>query len=276
MDSFILEQQAYERIDQVCSEAEKAFFPKYYGTLGNPMESERAIILEPLRSSLRSRCICSSPAPSYLMADLQLLRDDLDAFESEGREGRSARYLPPFERKWCESLFIDRLKRLTALHSIGVTHGDIKEDHFRLSDDDFHDTVLFDFSHSCTFTPQRPYMVQTTVIYSRYAYRLLTFRSLQKLVQMERDHVRGLARTRYAFSIQEPQSLSFLSFYRLSILNVSRVQKNSIHDYFSNRSSIEDVDFLLLPIRPSPHHLELIAMRVFQIPEGMHVYTTCC
>lgn len=200
MDSFVLEQQAYERIDRLCSEAEKAFFPKYYGALPNFNESENIVVLEQLRPSLRSRCIFSNSVPSYLAADLQLLRDDLDAFEREEREDESLRCLAPLERKWYESLLIDRLRRLSALHSIGVTPGDIKEDHFRLSNNDFHDIPLFDFSHSYTFTPQRPSMVQTCPIYSRFAHRRSAFRSMQKLVHMERSRVRGLILTRYAFA----------------------------------------------------------------------------
>lgn len=198
MDPFVLEQRAYERISQQCSEAEKAFFPKYHGDAGDIQGMDRAIVLEQLRSSLRSRCLFSNTVPPSLEADLQLLRGDLDAFESEKCGDGAQRRLSILERKWCESLFVDRLKRLTTLHLIGVTHGDIKEDHFRLSDADFHDTALFDFSHAYTFTSDRPYMVQTCVIYSRFSNRMSTFRSMQKIVQMERDWVRKLICIRYA------------------------------------------------------------------------------
>jgi hypothetical protein len=194
MDPFILEQRAYERIYQVYSDAEKAFFPKYYGAI-NTKEMSRAIVLEYMRSSVRSRCVFSASVPLHLKTNLKLLKDDLDAFEREERDGTKRR-LSLLEKKWCESLFIDRLKRLTTLHSIGVTHGDIKEDHFRLFGDDFHDTVLFDFSRAYTFTLHRPYMVQACIIYSRFADRVSTFCSMQKIVQMERDWVRNLIHAR--------------------------------------------------------------------------------
>lgn len=172
MDPFTLEQRVYEKIESVYSEGQKSFFPKYYGTLGNCHEEtgRRAIGLELLRSSLRSRCMCSNSVPSYLMTDLQLLRDEMKAGVEvkSGEKCGTKLLLLPLEIQWYESLFLDRLKRLTALHYIGITHGDIKEDHFRLPTD-FHDCVLFDFSRAYTFTPQRPYMVQAHVIYSSLA-----------------------------------------------------------------------------------------------------------
>lgn len=140
MDSFILERRAYERIDQLCSEAEKAFFPKYHGAVEN-FENfhgvEHAIGLELLRPSLRSRCVTSNSVPPYLQAELQLLRNDLETLENDDEDGNTPdlsqlraiwcigsslpmesekdsvckkRRLSSLERKWCESLFIDRLK----------------------------------------------------------------------------------------------------------------------------------------------------------------------
>lgn len=134
--------------------------------------------------SIKSRCICSNSVPPYLNDDLQVLREEL-----RGKE------LSSLETKWYESLFIDRLKRLTALHSIGITHGDIKEDCFRLLDD-FHDTVLFDFSHAYTITLQRPHAVQGHIIDSRYSERWSIWRSMEKLVALERNWLRSLINQR--------------------------------------------------------------------------------
>lgn len=183
MDPFVLEQRAYDTIHSLASEASKAFFPSYYGNI----QGERALVIELLRPSpsLKSRCLCSSSVPSYLTAELRSLRED-DVYNT----------LSSLEISWYESLFVDRLKRLTALHSVGISHGDIKEDHFQLPGD-FHDTVLFDFSHSYTITRQRPLLVQGYVIDSRYSRRWATWRSLEKLVKLERDWVRSLIKRRY-------------------------------------------------------------------------------
>lgn len=143
------------------------------------------LVIEYLRPSLKSRCICSNSIPTYFNNDLELLRNESTYIS-----------LSTLEKRWYESLFTDRLKRLTALHSIGITHGDIKEDHFRLPRD-FHDTVLFDFSRAYTITSERPYVVQGRVIDSRYASRWATWRSMQELVEMERRWLRALVITRY-------------------------------------------------------------------------------
>ncbi|GES65572.1 hypothetical protein P170DRAFT_480886 [Aspergillus terreus] len=68
--------------------------------------------------------------------------------------------LSDFEKRWYRSLSIDRLQRITTLHNLGITHRDIREDHFHLPED-FFDTVLYDFSHCYTFSfswpfPSRP------------------------------------------------------------------------------------------------------------------------
>lgn len=56
------------------------------------------------------------------------------------------------------------------LYLIGITHGDIKEDHFRLLGD-FYDTILFDFSYAYMITLEQPCVVQGYMIDSRYALR---------------------------------------------------------------------------------------------------------
>ncbi|KAL5359228.1 hypothetical protein BJX96DRAFT_148019, partial [Aspergillus floccosus] len=45
--------------------------------------------------------------------------------------------LSDFEKRWYRSLSIDRLQGITALHNLGITHRDIREDHFHLPKDFF-------------------------------------------------------------------------------------------------------------------------------------------
>lgn len=68
--------------------------------------------------------------------------------------------LSPFEQDRYAYLLCDRLRRLAALHRIGVTHGDVKDWHFRMPGD-IYDTVLFDFSKSYTFSPSWPFRVNS-------------------------------------------------------------------------------------------------------------------
>lgn len=50
----------------------------------------------------------------------------------------------------------NRLRRVNALHEIGIVHNDISDRHFRIPGD-FYDTVLYDFSVAYTFTEKWPY-----------------------------------------------------------------------------------------------------------------------
>ena len=68
--------------------------------------------------------------------------------------------LSPFERDWYCSLLKDRLRRLDALHQIGVTHGDVRDCHFRLPGDTY-DTVLYDLSEAYTFSKKKPLRVNS-------------------------------------------------------------------------------------------------------------------
>ncbi|RAL16649.1 uncharacterized protein BO97DRAFT_420046 [Aspergillus homomorphus CBS 101889] len=54
-------------------------------------------------------------------------------------------------RDWYRSLLQDRLRRLDALHRIGITHGDVKDWHFRVPGDSY-DTVLYDSFAAYTFS----------------------------------------------------------------------------------------------------------------------------
>lgn len=234
-DPFILEQRAYERICRFSSKENMAFFPTYYGSICE----KRALVIELLRPSpsLKSRCICSNSFPDHFDEDLRILRE-----ETEDKK------LSALEARWYESLFIDRLKRLTAMHSIGITHGDIKEDSFRLFND-FHDTVLFDFSHAYTIMPQRPCAVQGFVIDSRFSERWATRRSMQKLVELERNWVRSLIRKRY--------DLARLSSARATVLILMY-------------QSIENNDFRLRYGHQFEEigDRELVVMKIFRKPEG--------
>lgn len=108
---------------------------------------QRAIILEAIKPDIRSRRILAestslppetqSEVSSQILAELSM---------------------SPFEHEWYLSLLHDRLRRLSALHRMGITHGDVQDWHFRIPDD-FHDTVLYDFSEAYTFSPRLPLWV---------------------------------------------------------------------------------------------------------------------
>ncbi|PIG85138.1 hypothetical protein AARAC_010576 [Aspergillus arachidicola] len=104
---------------------------------------KRAIVLEAIRPKLCSRRILAEDVPSFL--------EDFSGINPA---------LSTFEREWYSSLLNDRLRRLEALHRIGVTHGDVKDCHFRLPGD-MYDTVLYDFSESYTFSPKWPFRVNS-------------------------------------------------------------------------------------------------------------------
>ena len=117
----------------------RIYFRQFYGIVTDLDRSRfssgyaqrRAIVLEGIKQDLRSRRILAvgnhPTVPESFQEDLRKLR------------------LSPFEYDWYCSLLCDRLRRLAALHRIGVTHGDVKDWHFRLPGD-IYDTVCFDFS----------------------------------------------------------------------------------------------------------------------------------
>lgn len=125
--------------------------------------------MEPLRSDLESRCLLSADIPIHLTRDVEKIRERLKELK-----------LPELEAKWCQSLLIDRLRILTVLHTLALTHGDIKEEHFRLPGE-FHDVGLFDFSRSYTFTPRLPYMTNAS-----------RPRTLKRAIEIERSHIHYL------------------------------------------------------------------------------------
>jgi hypothetical protein len=155
LDPFLAEARAFEQIMRFCSNSRKAYFPGYYGVITNITRSKyrwpyalrrQAIVLEAVLPDLGSRRVLSAKAP--------LSDDILVSFSERLKEV----CLSPLEISWYQSLFADRFRRVAALHDIGITHGDIRDDHFRVPGD-FYDTVLYDFSISYTFSPSWPYLV---------------------------------------------------------------------------------------------------------------------
>ncbi|KAL2812136.1 hypothetical protein BDW59DRAFT_44395 [Aspergillus cavernicola] len=151
LDPYANEARAFHRIDASCNSSQRIYFPKFHGVITDLDVSKfsygyvnhRAVVLEPIRPKLVSRRI-------------------LAACKESSREFRNRLgvlgNLSDFEMEYYNTLFHDRIRRLLTLHELGVTHGDVRDDHFRLPGD-FHDTVLYDFSLSYTFSPVTPYLV---------------------------------------------------------------------------------------------------------------------
>ena len=152
LDPFLVEARTFEHIKRHCPVSYKIFFPQYFGVLtGIPrkkypsscMLRRRAVVLETIYPDLASRRILA--AKTHCVDDLtNSLHQDLQVKD-----------ISKFEIEWYKSLLSDRLLRIAALHNIGLTHGDVRDDHFRLPND-FYDTVLYDFSASYTFSPSIP------------------------------------------------------------------------------------------------------------------------
>lgn len=153
-DRFLREARVYNHIEQFCPEPAKIYFPRFHGIIKDLDRSRfssgyaqrRAIVLEAIKPDLRSRRILAADNHRLLPRSFE---EDLEKL-----------HLSPFEYEWYCSLLCDRLRRLAALHRIGVTHGDVKDWHFRLPGD-IYDTVLFDFSESYTFSPEWPFRVNS-------------------------------------------------------------------------------------------------------------------
>lgn len=115
-------------------------------------DSFLAVVLEAIQPRLCSRQIFSEDTT-------HLSKDFPAVFEAAAKElGNGMLSLSPFEQDWYRSLLKDRLRRVDALHRIGVIHGDIHDLHFRLPND-IYDTVLYDFSESYTFSKKQPFQV---------------------------------------------------------------------------------------------------------------------
>ncbi|PKY04239.1 hypothetical protein P168DRAFT_154510 [Aspergillus campestris IBT 28561] len=145
-DRFCQEARAYTHIYRFCPAHERIYFPKFHGVVTDMQRyssegvNQRAIVLEALRPSFRSRRVLGENTT-------QLPEPFSDILTNSP--------LSPFEYEWYCSLLKDRIRRLDALHRINVTHGDIEDRHFRIPGD-FYDTVLYDFSESYTFSVKMP------------------------------------------------------------------------------------------------------------------------
>lgn len=155
LDPFLVESRAFEHIQRCCPNSHRVYFPHYFGVLTDIkrdkysvsyLSRSRAIVLEAIKPELASRRILATEARSEVS-----LTEHIEGFSEE----LDNIVLSHFEKSWYQSLFSDRLRRLTTLHNIGITHGDVRDHHFRLSGD-FYDTVLYDFSSSYNFSPTRP------------------------------------------------------------------------------------------------------------------------
>ncbi|GLA51037.1 hypothetical protein AnigIFM63604_007374 [Aspergillus niger] len=152
LDWFPNELRVFHRIDASCTSSQRIYFPEFHGVikdlkkyLGSPYAKHRAIALECIRPKLSSRRILAAHK-EHSHGDK--FKDKLSGLGS----------LSDFEVDYYDSLFTDRIRRLLTLHRLGITHGDIKDEHFRLPMD-FFDTALYDFSHSYTFSPVKPYLL---------------------------------------------------------------------------------------------------------------------
>lgn len=153
LDPFNNEARVFQRIEKCCDNPQ-IYFPRFYGVITDLARSRfsrgypnrRAIILEAIKPELASRRILAAHDDNETR-HIERLRCRLQSLD-----------LSDFEREFYCSLLTDRCRRLSTLHSLAITHGDVKDEHFRLPGD-FHDTVLYDFSVSYTFSPEPPYLV---------------------------------------------------------------------------------------------------------------------
>lgn len=166
LDPFLVEARVFEHIQHHCPESQKIFFPRYLGVLADiprrkyPMSCllrRRAVVMERIYPDLASRRILAAAASPTSPAEIHWINvdHDHDPMQRLHQELHNIPCISPFEITWYESLLSDRLRRTTCLHDIGIIHGDIRDDHFRIPGD-FYDTVLYDFSASYVFSPSIP------------------------------------------------------------------------------------------------------------------------
>lgn len=168
LDSFLIEAQVFENIGRLCPNAYKACFPQYFGVIRDIdprkflkrgyIPRPHAIVLEAIKLVLASRRVLAAEVLSDLASDLA---EPLAHFTEKLKELLLAKevQLTEFELNWYQSLFGDRLRRMLLCTLLGITHGDIRDHHFRLPTD-FYDTVLYDFSISYTLSPSGTYLIK--------------------------------------------------------------------------------------------------------------------
>ncbi|KGO61331.1 hypothetical protein PEX2_094190 [Penicillium expansum] len=161
-DRFYREARAYSHIDLFCPARERIYFPQYHGVITDIPQSrfssgyyhKRAVVLEAIKPDLRSRRVLSEVVNHHPETFLAIL----ETLSSKFCTTNTVLSLSSFEQEWYHSLLKDRIRRLDTLHRIGITHGDIRDIHFRLPND-IYDTVLYDFSESYTFSRKQPFRV---------------------------------------------------------------------------------------------------------------------
>jgi serine/threonine protein kinase len=150
------ELQAYERLHGHCPENSKSFFPTYFGIVDLAPPDRPDVLLEGIVMSLLSaeasyRYLHSSEIPSHLREPMAALQAQLNTLN-----------LPPVEEMWYSQIFLERAVKLTILHAICITHGDVKNNCFQIPHHP-HDVALYDFSLAYTFTPEKPCMMNGSV-----------------------------------------------------------------------------------------------------------------
>ncbi|KAH0829824.1 hypothetical protein FOPE_10606 [Fonsecaea pedrosoi] len=143
---FLQEMKAYEQIRKFCPESQRHFFLNYHGIIDIPWESGRrqGVVTDLLQPGIQDRRLQSASVPEVFrpyLDELQFALVNADLSDVEG--------------SWYLSVLNNRLKMVTVLHALGISHGDIKGDSFGLPQS-LHDIALHDFSRSYTFTPERP------------------------------------------------------------------------------------------------------------------------
>lgn len=139
LDPFLVEARAFEHIKRHCPDSDipRKKYPS------SCMLRWRAVVLEKIYPDLASRHVLAAEA------------DCMDNLTNSLHQDLQEKGMCSFEINWYTSLLSDRLRRIATLHNIGLIHGDVRDDHFRLPND-FYDTVLYDFSVSYTFSPSIP------------------------------------------------------------------------------------------------------------------------
>jgi hypothetical protein len=70
--------------------------------------------------------------------------------------------LPPVEEMWYLQTFLDRANKLTTLHALCITHGDVKNECFQIPQYP-HDVALYDFSLAYTLTREKPCVMNNSI-----------------------------------------------------------------------------------------------------------------
>ncbi|KAH0843987.1 hypothetical protein FOPE_08960 [Fonsecaea pedrosoi] len=158
---FVLETRAYERIRKSCLPSQRFFFLRYYGIVDSPLlpppYQRRArpwvregIVLEYLTPGQRSGRLYADNRSDRARTYLESLQAEFVCLD-----------LSKIEKRWYLSVLGDRIRMITALNGLGISHGDVKPDCFGLPDSP-HDIALYDLGHSYTFTPDRPCITNGT------------------------------------------------------------------------------------------------------------------